>query len=747
MLTNLLTRSTHDALPALWSSRTRRVLVVIVLAVCYLLGVAYHVTVWSTATPPGPTLAFLYNLDVLLGYGILWFILSQVLRQRQATPAKIFWTTLLVGLLFIGLARVIVSVGNPPNPNLGAEMVGFEYGTGVPLTLATVLKMNVLSLLKLSFAFFLLLRLRDLVLFKRTMRSQRNWFWMLGLMGVAALFAFMKPPSTEYGVLQAVAMIPAILLMVFNSFRLSWIVFLSFKEKMIGIGLSLLLLVTLAIGLGSEDLVPGASAYIRYYSYPLYVFSDLALGFGILYCTTTFLSLLFHLPTTSDFQRKAGEVTAMHSLTNLVSQVFDSEKLFYTIAASPVEAGAAYAAWLAVADPQSGTLRPRIVSTFNITRARIDELVDTDSLYEEAYSKREPILLTEAPADHRISARPGDGLGSLLVMPLIARDELLGVLLVTKEVTHGFEKDDVESISVFAAQAALALDNARLFEEQVEKERLSRELDIAREVQRKLLPQRLPAVRGLSLAASSVSAQEVGGDYYDFIQLDEDRIAFIIADVSGKGTSAAFYMAELQGIFQSVSHLAPSPIDFLSHANRALARSLERHVFISVVYGILDLKQEEFTLARGGHCPVATIRLDGEARFIRTQGLGLGLDRGDLFRRALTEERVRLQPGDVFVLYTDGVVESRSPEGEEYGYERLLGALRTHRHEDAQDLHGALLADLNTFIEHDDYDDDMTLVVLKWHGIDRMPGTYTNNEHAEKLPPRTRPLGQEVHSE
>lgn len=331
-------------------------------------------------------------------------------------------------------------------------------------------------------------------------------------------------------------------------------------------------------------------------------------------------------------------------------------------------------------------------------------------------------------------------------MPLLARDVLLGALFVSREVTHGFEKDDIEAISVFAAQAALALDNARLFEEQVEKERLARELDIARGVQNKLLPQRLPSVEGATLAASSVMAQEVGGDYYDFARLDDHRIAFIIADVSGKGTSAAFYMAELQGIFQSVSHLAPSPADFLTHANRALAASLEKHVFISVVYGVLDQRREELVLARGGHCPVATINLNGDARFIRTRGLGLGLDRSGLFRQSLTEERIRLQPGDVFVLYTDGVVESRNAAGEEYGYDRLLRALKEYRHEDASDLHAALLNDLQSFLGHDAYDDDMTLVVLKWHGLEIRQNRMAREAVRKDEPKRIETIEAEIQS-
>jgi phosphoserine phosphatase RsbU/P len=707
-----------------FAKRAARVWVIATLfGVGFVAGMGYHFAIWAAQSPPSTLVAALYNVAIVGTYGLLLYALSEKISRYTRDPARIFWSLLLFAVLAFGMARLLMWLSDLFSPDIlvEADIRGFELETGVPLTPATVVKMNLVAVLEMSFAFIVLILLRELVQFKRTRQSMRNWTLMIVLMVFTSLLTFLRSPQSDIGWVQGIALVPTVGFMVVNSFRLSWVVYLSFREKTTIIGQSLALLVLLAAGMatgGDEGFLPRAAVYLQHYSYPLASFSLLVLIFGILYSLTALLSLIFHLPTTSDFQKKAGEMAAMHSLTSLVSQVFDPERLNSSIVESPVDAGTAQATWLVVRDMRRGSLEPEVLATCNVPTSNAQSLVDLSSLYDEAYARSAPVLLEEAAADHRVDARPGDGIGSLLVVPLIARGTMLGALFAAREVARSFEKDDVEALAVFGAQAALALDNASLFEEKVEKERLERELSIAREVQTRLLPQAIPQLSGLSIEASSVSAQEVGGDYYDLIRLDDHRLAFIVADVSGKGTSAAFYMAEMQGIFHALAGITSSPTDFLSHANEALARSLERHVFISVIYGVLDTSREELVMARAGHCPAAVINLAGEARYVRSRGLGLGLDRSPHFRASIAEERRKLEPGDAFVFYTDGVIESRNESGDEYGYDRLLHSLKKHRHEDATVLHERLLGDLQSFIGHMEYDDDLTLLVFKWRGIE-----------------------------
>lgn len=301
----------------------------------------------------------------------------------------------------------------------------------------------------------------------------------------------------------------------------------------------------------------------------------------------------------------------------------------------------------------------------------------------------------------------------MAIVPLLSHEQVIGILYATKEVEYGFDREDVEVISAFADQATIAIENSRLIEKSLERERLMREMMLAQDMQRKLLPQELPNLEEVELEALSTPAFEVGGDYYDFIMLDDHRLGVLVGDVSGKGVSAAFYMAEMKGIFQSLSKIYPEPRDFLTKAHEALASTIDKRTFISLIYAVLDLRTGVLRVARAGHCPMLYVS-DRKAEYIKPTGLGLGMGSTTFFQQTIAQAQVSLSCGDVAVFYTDGVTEAHSKDGSEFGYDVLQEVVRDAGHKSAMEVRDAIIMAVDTHMNHQSPDDDLTIVVVKW---------------------------------
>ena len=258
-----------------------------------------------------------------------------------------------------------------------------------------------------------------------------------------------------------------------------------------------------------------------------------------------------------------------------------------------------------------------------------------------------------------------------------------------------------------------------LLQQKAEKERLAQELKVARDIQMSLLPQGPVRMRGLALMGYCEPAREVGGDYYDFLRLDDHRLGVLIADVAGKGTSAALYMAELKGLMLSLSQRHRSPRALLIDANRIMAQQLDPRSFITMTYLVIDLEARTLTHARAGHCPLLhRPALDGGPPRIRTltpDGLVLGLqiDNGETFERLLEEVTIPLTAGDLFVLYTDGITEATNDAGEWFGDRRLATLIEDHGALPFDQLRERMLREVEVFAGAQAQHDDMTWVLVR----------------------------------
>jgi serine phosphatase RsbU (regulator of sigma subunit) len=255
-----------------------------------------------------------------------------------------------------------------------------------------------------------------------------------------------------------------------------------------------------------------------------------------------------------------------------------------------------------------------------------------------------------------------------------------------------------------------------LLVEQSEKHRLEEELRIARQIQMSLLPQGAVSLPGLRVSALCLPAAEVGGDYYDLLPLSPTRMGVLVADVSGKGTSAALYMAELKGLVLSLSRIYESPARLMMEANRILAANMDSRSFITMAYAVVDTEARTMRYARAGHNPIIHLEAEtGRTRVLTPAGLGLGIDPGPRFDEILEETEVRLRSGDLFLFFTDGLSEAMNARAELFGERRLRDVLESvdGQGEDEAGLKDRILSEIRKFVGEAAQHDDMTMVLLK----------------------------------
>jgi sigma-B regulation protein RsbU (phosphoserine phosphatase) len=305
------------------------------------------------------------------------------------------------------------------------------------------------------------------------------------------------------------------------------------------------------------------------------------------------------------------------------------------------------------------------------------------------------------------------GSGVVLAVPMFLKERMIGTINVGPKMSGRFyAQEDIDLLSTVASQAAIAIENARLHRSEIEKQRIEEEMNMARLIQQGLLPKENPVMPPLEVAGISIPALSVGGDYFDFIELSPKKLLLVVADVSGKGMSAALYMSKIQGMIQLAAHMYATPREMLVHVNRRLYDGIERKSFITMILALFDLDAGEVRLCRAGHNKAMVAAGDG-LRQLDSGGIGLGLERGPIFERSLQEVTYPLAPGNVFFLYSDGLSEAMDTQDRQFGEEAIRSLIEKHKGDSAQGIQDAVLAAVRAFQGEADQHDDMTVVIAK----------------------------------
>ena len=653
-------------------------------------------------------LLYIRTVCILISFALIYYYIQIIKREKQRGVVQGIGSVAVFAGIFLATYLIISFL----------PLKGFETRdlTLYPRDYQTVFFSSIISIVSGIFAIVSLLFIKDLILYKRKKTTLRNFLILIGSIVIASLSELIDKPLEDSAV-SVIFMVIAILMIIVNSFRLAWIAYLPRKEKVYSLLYSLLSFfgfLAIIIIISSET--GWTEKGIHYYSPALFTFVRITSIFGSVYFGMSFVSTLFHLPTAEAFDRKQTEISSLHNLSRLINQVFDLKDLAETATKMTTEVVQGTSVWLEIIPTEGSFHKSGLMSHRNIDEHEIETILSGEekSVRSIVCQTKKVLMIDDVSADRRTRHLPKmKKVGSLLIVPLLSHQQVIGILYATKDIDFGFDQDDVDILAGFADQVAIAIENARLIEKSFEKERLQRELMLAQEMQKRLLPQKLPVFSTVDMKAVSSPALEVGGDYYDYVLIDDDLVGIVIGDVSGKGVGAAFYMAEVKGIFQSLARIYRSPSEFMMKANSALITSIDKRSFISLIYSTINIRTGELIDARAGHCPMLYIS-SGKKEYIKPVGLGLGIKSGAIFDDNIKEQKIMMKSGDVCVFYTDGVTESRDSSGDEFGYERLLDVVVANKHRSAEDIKESIIQTVWNYTDAQGYHDDITVFVVKW---------------------------------
>lgn len=338
------------------------------------------------------------------------------------------------------------------------------------------------------------------------------------------------------------------------------------------------------------------------------------------------------------------------------------------------------------------------------------------SVVEKVAREGQPILTGDAQLDPRFSTRQSVvllGLRSILCVPLKLKDRILGTIYVDNRIHTGiFSPEDLELLSAIASSAAIAIENARLYQLAVEKGRLEQELQMAYQVQASLLPRQTPQMPGWEFAARWLPARQVAGDYYDFIDLGERQVGLVIADVSDKGMPAALFMALTRSLVRASMDQARSPAEGIGRANRLICADSTSGMFVTLFYAALDPAESSITYVNAGHNPPLLYKRSASAGEDHLSHLGrTGMALGVMDEVSYEQQTLRLDRGDFLVLYTDGVTDALDVEGNAFDIQNLERVILAQRDGSAADIAVALEKAIEEFIGTGAPYDDITILV------------------------------------
>lgn len=404
----------------------------------------------------------------------------------------------------------------------------------------------------------------------------------------------------------------------------------------------------------------------------------------------------------------------LYRVTESIRSIWDPDELLHKLMDIIWEVATPHRGIVLLKDPEERTLEPVVVRLHDLAS---DEIHISRGIVERAMAEQVAILVSDAPSDLRFAANESVIQGrirSAICAPLVAKTDVLGVIYIDSQVPGEiyYTQDDLELMKGIAAQAALAIENARLNRQVIERQKLEKELELARSIQVNLLPKKPPEIPGVSIAALSVPARKVGGDYYDFFEMGDGRVAFVVADVSGKGMPAAILTATIRASVRMETHVRPDmPVTQLMAAvNTWACKDASNNMFVTLFFAAYDPTHHTIEYSNAGHLPPLLFKPDGTYKQLEAGGCFLGIMEFVDYE----SQTIRVEKGDTLVMLTDGVTDSHNEQKQVFGMDRVIATIRENLHLSAEELRDEIYEATVVFRGTEEQFDDITVLVVKF---------------------------------
>ncbi len=633
---------------------------------------------------------------------LYYFYKFRIERDETLNFTDLLWKVFATGLIAtISSLALRLLVGLLGNTKLPQNVLFGDF----------IYQINLALLISFMMAAFM--AWKRLILYQKSKWLIRLWAFFELLLIVVVIYDSITIPLSSTAVLLLDILLGLVIIVL--SANMKWVAYLNFRQKWTS--LLLLVLVMFYIGYFTftadrlSDVIAARST--AFFAFQSHLFNISLIGFVLLYSVFSFLVILFNLPTSSVFEQKLEEVVNFQRISQSIQTEQSEESVYKILLESSVRAVFADAAWLEI---ESNSHQHQLY-VYHITEQEARTIRDHLEARGQSVSKQSREKIHDF--SRNLSSLKGAKYRSLEAFPITVKGKAIGTLAILKELPEGFNMEMKRIVAAFANQAGISIENFRLMEEAFQNERYQEELKIAKAVQKSLLPEKLECDAHFEVVAFSESADEVGGDYYDTLRINDHTVVMIIADVSGKGTTAAFHMSQMKGIFHSLSQQPGiTPAHFMTQANRALVYCLERGSFITAIYFMIDTKARTVQYARAGHCPLLYFdAAHATARFCEDKGTALGMVRSRDYEKYIHTYTLPYHRGDMLVLFTDGITEARNAAGEEFGYDRLKAAVENISFESLKDMQQHLLRQLYEYTGSDEINDDYTTMIVRFKPI------------------------------